>query len=421
MKLTKWYYGWYIVLAASIISLFTAGFRMSFGPFFIPMLEDFNMTRTELSSIIAVGMLIFGIGMPLAGFLESRFGPKFVLILGAFVTLGSIIWTVFSTNALNLLLSFGILQSLGLALTGQVTFTPTLVRWFVRKRGQALLYLSTGSMAGIAIMNPVSNFLVMTFSWKHAMLFFGISLFIIIVSAALFVIRVDVPEGADGIKNEDQSATTTTSSQTEPTSPISLGLSFKTLPFWQICIGLFACGFSMNLLGSHGVPMLTDHGFTSTIASSAIGLIGLVAIPGTIILASLADRIPKRNLLALIYLTRGIGFICIVLVVATYQLYLVALIAGMAWAGNNALASAILTDVYGPRLVGILYGFAYLVHQIGATFSTLLGGWAYDTFQTHLISFGSAGIILLIAGFVSLRIPFKLNVSIPQKSKVLAN
>ena len=167
--------------------------------------------------------------------------------------------------------------------------------------------------------------------------------------------------------------------------------------------------------------MLTDHGFTSTIASSAIGLIGLVAIPGTIILASLADRIPKRNLLALIYLTRGIGFICIVLVVATYQLYLVALIAGMAWAGNNALASAILTDVYGPRLVGILYGFAYLVHQIGATFSTLLGGWAYDTFQTHLISFGSAGIILLIAGFVSLRIPFKLNVSIPQKSKVLAN
>ena len=88
MKLTKWYYGWYIVLAASIISLFTAGFRMSFGPFFIPMLEDFNMTRTELSSIIAVGMLIFGIGMPLAGFLESRFGPKFVLILGAFQSFG---------------------------------------------------------------------------------------------------------------------------------------------------------------------------------------------------------------------------------------------------------------------------------------------------------------------------------------------
>lgn len=423
MKIPKWYYGWNIVLAASLMALFTAGFRMSFGPFFLPILDDFGMTRTDLSMIIAVGMFVFGVGMPLAGYLESRIGPKKVLILGACIIFVSSLWMVLSKDAMNLLFSFGIFLSIGLALTGQVTLTPILVQWFVRKRGQALFYLSTGSMAGIALMNPVSNYFVMTFSWKHAIMFFGTSLFILIVLVALFVIRLDVPEGADQIQDNDVKSKTKGSKQInlQPEPNLNLTQSFKTLPFWQICIGLFACGFSMNLLGSHGVPMLTDHGFTSTTASFAIGLIGLVAIPGTLILGSLADRIPRKNLLALIYITRGIGFIFIVMVISTYQLYLVALIAGMAWAGNNALSSAILTDVYGPKLVGMLYGLAYFVHQIGATFSTLLGGWAYETFHTHWVAFGAAGIILLVAGAVSLRIPLCLNAVIPEKKKALVN
>ncbi|HLR73889.1 MAG TPA: hypothetical protein VK077_01370 [Virgibacillus sp.] len=93
---------------------------------------------------------------------------------------------------------------------------------------------------------------------------------------------------------------------------------------------------------------------------------------------------------------RGIGFIGIVLVVSVFQLYGVAMIAGLAWAGNVALSSAILSDLYGVKLVGILYGLAFFVHQIGATISTLLGGWAYETFGTHTIAFGGAGIILLL-------------------------
>src|SRR5690625_187980 len=161
----------------------------------------------------------------------------------------------------------------------------------------------------------------------------------------------------------------------------------------------------MNLLGSHGVPMLNDHGFSSNISASAVGMIGLVAIPRTLILGSIADRMQRQWLLALIYFTRGIGFIAILLVVTTFQLYAVAMIAGLAWAGNVALSSAILSELYGVKLVGILYGLTFFVHQIGATISTLLGGWAYEMYGTHLISFGAAGIFLFIASFASLKIP----------------
>src|SRR5699024_9699096 len=88
-----------------------------------------------------------------------------------------------------------------------------------------------------------------------------------------------------------------------------------------------------------------------------------------------------------------------------WQLYVLAAVAGMVWAGSIALSSAILADIYGVRMVGVLYGWTYLGHQLGATVSSWLGGWGYEHFGTHWVSFGSAGLVLFIAGFVSLRLP----------------
>ena len=154
--------------------------------------------------------------------------------------------------------------------------------------------------------------------------------------------------------------------------------------------------------------MLIDHGFSEMTASFGIGLIGLVAIPSTIILGKLSDRMPRKNILSVIYLIRGIGFIFLVWATFAYQLYLIALIAGFVWAGSVALSSAILADIYGVRLLGVLYGWAYFSHQIAGTISSLLGGWGYDTFNTHWVSFGSAAVVLFIASFISFQLPKRL-------------
>ncbi|MDO4592868.1 MAG: MFS transporter, partial [Comamonadaceae bacterium] len=66
-----------------------------------------------------------------------------------------------------------------------------------------------------------------------------------------------------------------------------------------------------------------------------------------------------------------------------------------------ALSSAILADVYGVKKVGVLYGWAYLGHQVGAMISSWLGGWGYETHHTHWVAFGSAGILLFLAAVVA--------------------
>jgi MFS family permease len=308
-------------------------------------------------------------------------------------------------DPVSFLLAFGVLLSFGLAFTSPVAFTPVISHWFIRRRGMALFFLSTGSMAGIAIMTPALTLSIAAAGWQGTLLGYAAVFAALTIPMALLVVRDEAPANADLVPEQ------ISSSRSRPASAPVATLKFReallTAPFWKISLGLFACGFSMNLIGTHGIPMLMDHGFDSTTSSLGIGLIGLVAIFSTLVLGRLSDVLPRKHILCAIYLVRGLGFFALLLVGTHGELYAVSSIGGVVWAGSIALSSAILADVYGVRLVGILYGLAYLGHQVGATISSWLGGWAYEAFDTHWVSFGSAGGLLLIAAAVSTRLPPK--------------
>lgn len=397
-----WYFGWNIVAAATVMTLLTVGMRLGIGPLFLPMAQDLGFSRSLLSGIVAAGMLCYGLAMPLAGYLVARKGTRFVLLTGVVLVAVATGWSVTTRSPLGLLASFGVLMSVGLAFTSPVALTPVISRWFNRRRGMALFFLSTGSMAGIAVMTPALGLALQWASWQNTLIGFAVVYTVLTVPIALYIMRDQAP--ADGDLPVPSAAATATPAPPAP-KPLGMAQAMRTGTFIKITLGLFACGFSMNLLGTHGMPMLMDHCFSATTSSLGIGLIGLVAIPSTLVLGRLADRVPRRKLLATIYLVRGLGFFSLLSVQAPWELYAAAAIGGVVWAGSIALSSAILADVYGVRLVGVLYGWAYLGHQAGATLSSWLGGWGFEQFGTHWVAFGASGLLLLLAAGVSLRLP----------------
>jgi MFS family permease len=50
--------------------------RLSFGPFFLPIAHDLGFSRSLLAGIVAIGMLAYGLAMPLAGMLIARLGTR---------------------------------------------------------------------------------------------------------------------------------------------------------------------------------------------------------------------------------------------------------------------------------------------------------------------------------------------------------
>jgi len=399
---SRWYFGWNIVAAATVVTLLTVGMRLGIGPLFLPMAEDLGFSRSLLSSIVAVGMLCYGLAMPLAGWLVARRGTRFVLLAGTAILVLATLWAVNTRTPAGLLLSFGILMSIGAGFTSPIALTPVISRWFQRRRGMALFFLSTGSMAGIAFMTPALGLALQHLSWQTTLLAFAALFTLVTVPVALWVVRDQAPEGGDAPLPGARAGSAPT---VAPCAHFSIAQAMRTATFAKVSLGLFACGFSMNLLGTHGMPMLMDHGFDATTSALGIGLIGLVAIPSTVFLGRLADRLPRRLLLAAIYCVRGIGFFALLLAGDRLQLYGTSVVGGIVWAGSIALSSAILADVYGVRLVGVLYGWAYLSHQVGAMASAWLGGWGYEHLGTHWLAFGLAGALLLVASGVALALP----------------
>src|SRR3990167_7493884 len=155
--------------------------------------------------------------MPLAGYLVARKGTRFVLLTGVVLVALATVWSVTTRTPLGFLASFGILMSVGLAFTSPVALTPVISRWFNRRRGMALFFLSTGYMAGIAVLT---------------------------VPIALYIMRDQAP--ADGDLPVPSAAATATPAQPVP-EPLGMAQAMRTGTFIKITLGLFACGFSMNL------------------------------------------------------------------------------------------------------------------------------------------------------------------------------
>ena len=341
-----WYFGWNIVAAAAIVTLLTVGMRMGIGPFFLPIAQDLGFSRSLLAAIVAVGMLCYGIGMPLAGHLVGTRGTRFVLLLGAAMVVVAIVWTGAGArrDQFSAWPSAYCCRSAS-SFTSPVALTPVLSRWFTRQRGMALFFLSTGSMAGIAILTPVFAYAIGAVGWRNTLLGFAAVFAVLMFPIAWFVIRDDAPAHADLLPASAAAA--------ERTGTLGAGLSWReavrTGPFWKVALGLFACGYSMNLLGTHGVPMLMDHGFDPMTSSFGIGLIGLVAIFSTLVLGRLSDRAAAQEHPGRDLSDPRPGFFALLMVGTHVELYAAAAIGGVVWAGSIALSSAILADVYGVR------------------------------------------------------------------------
>lgn len=398
---------WSVVAYGFLVSLLSSGVRFSIGPFLTPIMNDFNFTPSSLSGIVAASMLIYGFAMPFTGWLADTWSVRGVLMAGVLV-MGVSLMTIATTQSAEVFsFAFAVAASLGFAATSHVTLSPAVSRWFVRRRAFAMTCVAAGAMGGIAIITPVASMLIAWIGWRGAYMALAGMALIVLLPMTWWIMRQRPPELEGSTAADGGAGSGRTSADTGPvpfTGVIGPRRAMATAPYWFLAIGFFGCGFSMNLLGTHGVPMLEHRGFDTMTASFGVGLIGLVSLFGSVTLGALADRLGRPLFLALIYLVRGLGFLGLIAVGYTWQLYAVATIGGLAWAGSAALTSAITADLYGVRTVGTLYGILFIGHQIGAALGSFMGGWTYENLNSYQLPFTVAAALLILGAFLSYRL-----------------
>ncbi len=80
---TKFFYGWYIVIAGSLAMALSSGINYhGFGNLFLPLSKEFGWSRTRISTVFSLARLENGILGPIDGYLIDKFGPRIVILVG---------------------------------------------------------------------------------------------------------------------------------------------------------------------------------------------------------------------------------------------------------------------------------------------------------------------------------------------------
>ncbi|HTK88669.1 MAG TPA: MFS transporter [Verrucomicrobiae bacterium] len=395
------FYGWWVALAFVITVFLSTGIRFTVGPFLKPIATDLGLDRGSFSLVVSISLFLYGALTPAVGALVDRIGSRAVCAAGGVIIAASLALSARMTSYWEFVLYYGMLASLGLAATGHVVASATLTRWFVRRRATALSVVGAAGMAGISLLVPIVMWVILTFGWRGACLVLGATALVVILPLSLLVLR-DTPEGLGLTPDGDPAPLA--GAPVVGVERTHVGTALRTPAFWQLAGGLSTCGFSMSLIASHGVPMLTDHGFHAMTASTAVGLLGLTSIGGALGVGVLSDRIGRRPVLAALYLARAGGFALLFLVGDPIVLFAVAALGGVAMSGSIALTSSMTGDLFGRLSVGSIFGTIFLAHQTGSALGAWLGGALFDATGGYGAAFAIACTLLLIGGGLSLTI-----------------
>lgn len=396
------FYGWWVTSAFCVMVFISAGVRHAVGPFLKPMVADLGVDRASFSMVIALGLLLYGVFQPWTGSLVDRIGARAVTAGGTVLLAIALALTSLAQTLWQVALTHGVLAALALASTGPVIASSVVSRWFHRRRGTALSILGSATMTGMSLLVPMVTWLILSVGWRRTFLVLAVGVLAVKLPLCLFVVR-DSPESIglapDGAPT---SLAGTVRAATERT-PVSTAV--QTVAFWQLAGSFFTCGFSMSLVSAHGMPMLTDHGYTPMFASWTFSVLGASSIVFTMLLGAASDRYGPRPVLAGVYAGRAAVFAGLFLIRDNpLAMLAVAVLGGLTLAGSMSMTSTITADIYGRFSVGAVLGVIFLVHQTGSAMGSWLAGALFETTGGYGAAFAMACMLLSVAALVSLRI-----------------
>lgn len=403
------YYGWYVVATCFFIAFLTVGSRNAFGIFVIPMSEEFGWNRTTISLAAGLGFLINGLTQPFIGHLFDRLGGRRVILVGLVIIGLATFALSFTFHILFLIFVFGFVLSTALSGPSLTNTMALLSKWFRRKRATAVAFNSAGTSFGGFLLVPFAMYLLQATNWRVTWAVLGLGVLVLALPLSFLFIRDDPaergvqPDGDPG-QPEDSHGGVPSTGQNGPYEVDSWKESLQTPPMWQLSASYVVCGITTGIISTHFVPFAIDRGVSPTMAATIFGVMMALNVVGGLGAGMLSDRFRRKNILAFVYLLRGLAFVALLTIPSTWGLWAFAVAAGFSWVASVPLTASLTADVYGLRALGTINGISFLCHQIGSFVMILLGGVLYDVTGSYTLPFAIAGLFLFPAAFVAFTI-----------------
>ncbi len=387
--------------AGFLIAVVGLGTRYSFGVFFKSIESEFALTRGATSGVFSIYMLLCCVFAVLGGWALDRYGPKVVVFLmGSFTGL-SLLLTSQANSAWQLLISYGLLLSLG---TGAIyaVVNSTASRWFDKKRGFVLGITTSGGGFGAIVMAPFATYLISNFGWRTAFIVMGLIAWLVMSSMCLILKKDPGDMGLlpDGVKSEAaQPGPQKKESRAQLTGPSLLQAS-RTSNFWFLGLIWLLLSLDVHLVFVHVVPYAVDMGNSLMDAAIILALIGGTTIPGRLLVGRVSDTIGRKAPAIACALLQVGALLWLMWAQELWMLYVFAIAFGFLWGGFGVLTTALIGDVFGMRSIGAIMGMMSAGWALGAASGPAIGGYIFDVSGTYFMAFAAGAVAILIAALL---------------------
>ena len=356
-----------VILLGAVTVAVAMGARQSFGLFLQPVSATLSTGRETFSLSIAVQNIMFG--LPLAGMIADRIGPRWVVAAGAAVYALGFALLSLAASAATLYVGLGLMVGLALSATSYVVILGAVAQVVpAERRGTAFGIITAAGSFGTFAVVPAMQWLIGAVQWQAALLYAALAVGSIALLAAGLPVRAAAAAGAG---------------QPSAAGETSFGAVFRRARthsgYLLLNAGFFVCGFHVAFIATHLPSFLVDQGLAQVIGATALALIGLFNMLGSFLFGRLGDRFRKKRLLSLLYFLRAVAITCFLIVPVTGATALAfAAVIGFLWLATVPLTSGAVAQIFGARHLSSLYGIVFLSHQVGSFLGVWLGGRIFD-------------------------------------------
>lgn len=401
------HYGWVVAGTTFAVMLATAGAMGSAGVLIQPLEHEFGWTTAQISSAFAVRLVLFGLLGPFAAAFMNHFGIRRVVMTALGLIVTGIIGSMLMRELWQLLVLWGIVIGMGTGMTALVLGATVASRWFHKRRGLVVGLMTASNATGQLIFLPLLANLSESIGWRVALGFIVVVLFFAFTLALLIKdYPADIGLAPFGGTLQPQVARSTDLRELVASPLRALRDASKTQVFWVLFATFFVCGFSTNgLIQQHWISICGDVGITPTGAAGYLALIGVFDFFGTISSGWLSDRYDNRWLLLAYYGLRGLSLLFLPFSGFSFALLTVfAVFYGLDWVATVPPTVKLTAQQFGPERAGLVFGWVFAGHQLGAASAAALAGISRTALDTYTPALMLAGLFCVLAAVLVLTI-----------------
>ncbi|MFC1901472.1 MFS transporter [Chloroflexota bacterium] len=380
------FYGWWIVGALFIISLYSYGtISYGFTAIFLPIADEFGWSYTQISIAASLRGVEAGLLAPVIGILVDRWGPRRMLFMGAIIN-GLGLMLLSRITSLGMFYTAFFLISLGMSTCTGTTTMTAVTHWFRRKVSTAMGIMVCGTGLG-GILVPVVVLLVSTFGWRMTMFVLGLGHWAITLPLSLVVRHK--PEQYGYLPDGEIVGAEVVAEELGPaqTAEVAIGAkqALTSRTFLHMALA-FMCGGLLSVSAvTHVMPYLDSVGIAVSTSGLLASAIPLASIAGRLGFGWIGDRLNKKGTTALSFVIMCLGLLLFSSVSIGRMWFLVPslIIFGIGYGGNVIMTPALISEYFGRIRFGTILGFIMGSIMVGAMIGPPLAGWVFDTWGSY--------------------------------------